>query len=307
MDCSKTGLRAPSLACLEHISATWPSSVQIVIDACQMRLGRNRIRHYLARNFMVQITGSKFFTGPPFSGALLIPASLSGALSLVPAAPAGLRDYTSKYSWPLGWSGIRESFSSQPNYGEWLRWEAALEEMRCYFSVPRSFRAFALRTFSELVPKLISNEGNLRSPKSCVSNTQDSIDDEELGVPTIFPFLIGERSRELRFDDCLRIYRKLGQLAGNTSATHQIGQPVALRDGSRPPKGALRISASARLISQSWSSAHPANAQNALKRKIEELGEILQRLSFGARELREQCTSRACHSEIIEINSARPS
>src|SRR5512140_3009025 len=57
--------------------------VQVVVDACQMRLGRPRLRKYLDRGCMVIVTGSKFFTGPPFSVALLVPAGFAGALGAV--------------------------------------------------------------------------------------------------------------------------------------------------------------------------------------------------------------------------------
>ena len=77
MDSSKFGWRAPSERCLDEIAARWPVQVQVVVDACQMRLGRARLRKYLDRGYMVLITGSKFFTGPPFSGALLVPSALA--------------------------------------------------------------------------------------------------------------------------------------------------------------------------------------------------------------------------------------
>ena len=161
MDCSKTGLFGPSLACLDHIASRWPASVQILVDACQMRLSRARLRHYLARNFMVLITGSKFFTGPPFSGALLVPSALSNSIAGVSAVPGGLGRYTAKSSWPQSWAGIRAGLPSLKNFGEWLRWEAALEEMRAYFAVPPTFRAFGLQKFASYLPGRIAEIGGL--------------------------------------------------------------------------------------------------------------------------------------------------
>jgi hypothetical protein len=72
MDSSKLGWRAPSEACLGEIARRWPRKVQIVVDACQARLGRRRLRPYLDRGYMVLTTGSKFFGDPTFSGALLV-------------------------------------------------------------------------------------------------------------------------------------------------------------------------------------------------------------------------------------------
>src|SRR5437588_6962602 len=53
MDSSKFGWRAPSDRCLEEITARWGDQVQIVVDACQMRLGRPRLKRYLARGYIV--------------------------------------------------------------------------------------------------------------------------------------------------------------------------------------------------------------------------------------------------------------
>ena len=45
MDSSKLGWRAPSDQCLDEIATRWPDRVQVVVDACQMRLGRPRLRN----------------------------------------------------------------------------------------------------------------------------------------------------------------------------------------------------------------------------------------------------------------------
>src|SRR5579883_3414135 len=136
MDRSKLGGRAPSLACLGEIGARWPGRVQILVDACQMRLSRSRLRWHLDRGHLVLVTGSKFFTGPPFSGALLVPAGLSARMAAAPAPPAGLHDYTSRSDWPRSWESVRRSLRERLNLGQYLRWSAALEEMRAYLSVP---------------------------------------------------------------------------------------------------------------------------------------------------------------------------
>ncbi len=128
MDSSKLGWRAPGDACLDEIARQWPGRVQIVVDACQLRLGRQRMRTYLDRGYMVLVTGSKYFGGPAFSGALLVPTGLSRLLDGA-KLPPGLLDYTSRGDWPKDWSALRARFPGRLNFGQWLRWEAALEEM----------------------------------------------------------------------------------------------------------------------------------------------------------------------------------
>jgi hypothetical protein len=79
MDHSKLGNCGPSLACVQEVCALDRDAIQVVVDACQARLGRSALRWYLDQGFLVLITGSKFFTGPPLSGALLVPEALWGA------------------------------------------------------------------------------------------------------------------------------------------------------------------------------------------------------------------------------------
>src|SRR6185312_12919875 len=100
MDSSKFGLRSPSEDCLRWIADSADDKIMIVIDACQARLGRGRVRWYLERGFPVLLTGSKFFTGAPFSGALLVPRDLVERCAAIAEVPDGLGAYTGRYDWP---------------------------------------------------------------------------------------------------------------------------------------------------------------------------------------------------------------
>ncbi len=263
MDSSKLGWRAPSEQCLDEISRRWPDEVQIVVDACQMRLGRPRLRKYLDRGYLVIVTGSKFFTGPPFSGALLVPSRHSEALVAIGDVGPGLCEYSSRSDWPQNWPALRSRFPVRANLGQWLRWEAALEEIRAYYSVPDQFRRLALATFGTGVERLIGSSRSLRLLPSQHGPEPGSADDEELAQPTIFPFVIRHEGRVLSLDDCRTIHRALSRNAGNAAAdggggnpeiaakTCLVGQPVALGEGS--PVAALRICASARLVTEAWS------------------------------------------------------
>ena len=73
---SKTGLVAP---------ADPPPGAEVVVDACQGRIGPVALRGYLARGWPVMVTGSKFHGGPPFCGALLLPRGRWGGLRQPPA------------------------------------------------------------------------------------------------------------------------------------------------------------------------------------------------------------------------------
>jgi hypothetical protein len=260
MDSSKFGSRAPSDECLEAITARWPDDVQVVVDACQMRLGRPRLRNYLARGYLVIVTGSKFFTGPPFSGALLVPGEFADPLNATSAVPDGLLEYISCSDWPQAWSLLRARIPVRTNFGQWLRWEAAIEEIGAYYRVPDSFRKAALKTFGEAVERLIAASPSLDLLPWQERPLDDA--DEEMAERTIFSFVIQRGEDIVSLSECRRLYRALaGHVApGDLKPAAQaclIGQPVALGvplgcDSS--PSAALRISASARLVSEAWSS-----------------------------------------------------
>jgi hypothetical protein len=284
MDSSKFGWRAPSDQCLDEIAARWPGQVQIVVDACQMRLGRARLRKYLDRGYMVLITGSKFFTGPPFSGALLVPSALAGDLEAATDIASGLLEYNSRSDWPRNWPNLRSYFPIRSNFGQWLRWEAALEEIEAYYRVPDEFRLMALTTFGEEVERIIASSPSLRllPPQQ---RSGDTGADEELAQRTIFPFVIRHGSGVRSLDDCRALYRALARGAASpTSADPEnaakpclIGQPVALGCDERHPAAALRISASARLVSEAWSSDEDTARRN-LQRGIDHVGTAVAKL-----------------------------
>ncbi|MGA8550827.1 MAG: hypothetical protein WB678_11380, partial [Stellaceae bacterium] len=71
--CSKTGISAPSPACIAELAALAPERIDVVVDACQMRTPFEEIALWARHGWMIQLSGSKFFTGPPFSGALSVP------------------------------------------------------------------------------------------------------------------------------------------------------------------------------------------------------------------------------------------
>ena len=292
MDSSKLGWRAPSEQCLDEIGRRWPRRVQIVVDACQMRLGRPRLRKYLERGYIVIFTGSKFFTGPPFSGALLVPAGFSGTFDAVDGIAPGLREYSCRSDWPKNWPALRSRFPVRANFGQWLRWEAALEEIRAYYSVPDGFRVSALTTFGQGVEHLIASSRSLHLLPPQHTPEDGSADDEELALPTIFPFVIRHRGRALSPDDCRTIHRALSRNARDAAAANEggrdqeiaaqvclVGQPVALGESAGHPAAALRICAGARLVTEAWSPDRAAAGAN-VQRELGRVGAVVSKIEW---------------------------
>jgi hypothetical protein len=268
MDASKFGWRAPSDECLEAITARWPGQVQVVVDACQMRLGRARLKGFLDRGHLVIVTGSKFFTGPPFSGALLVPGALASRLDAASSIPPGLLEYSSRSDWPQNWPVLRSRFPVRMNFGQWLRWEAAIEEIGTYYRVPDAFRRTALATFGQAVERLIATSPSLQL--LAWQQRLSDLADEEMAQRTVFSFVVRQDERLRSLEECRALYRGLAGNTGKRIAAQAclIGQPVALGRDPQPP-AALRISASARLVSEAWS-PNADMAQRNLQRAIDQ-------------------------------------
>ena len=289
MDSSKFGWRAPGEACVDEIARRWPGKVQIVIDACQMRLGRGRIKAYLDRGFMVLITGSKYFGGPAFAGALLLPAASSRPLfkKSVKVAP-GLADYTGRSDWPMAYKALRSKLESRCNLGQWLRWEAALAEMTAYYAVPAAFRSHAVAELGRGIDDLIMLSPSLRAlPRLAMT---PAAEDEEFAAPTIFPFTVRGPCGPIGAEKCRTLYRALNRDMSRlivTSAADSevaarcclVGQPVRLERAGASPIAALRLCIGARLITEAWS-PEAAIARRNLEHALDRIAGVVAKIEL---------------------------
>lgn len=71
---------------------------QVVVDACQLRSDAQNIVEYAGLGFVTLVTGSKFYCGPPFAGAVLFPpAALAELASGLEHLPVGFDDYFTRH------------------------------------------------------------------------------------------------------------------------------------------------------------------------------------------------------------------
>ncbi len=299
LDLSKTGLLAPSLDCLRRLCATHGERIDVVVDACQARLDQDRVRDYLSLGWMVMTTGSKFFTGPPFCGALLVPKRIVRRIA-AGRLPAGLCAYGHRSDWPDGMAAASH-LPAGINLGMMLRWQAALAEMHAFASVPSAqVRARldlfltgvreAIRMHPDLV--LIEVPGPDRGPAAPAWDQ----------LQTILSFLVLEPQRDqardrtpapLSMQRARLLYRWLNAdvsrlLPGVSEAELRlagllchIGQPApvshqALAGG---PAGALRISAGARLVSGE-PSHEGLDADRRLAREVADARRVLDKIGL---------------------------
>src|SRR3954469_7455925 len=186
---------------------------------------------------MVLITGSKFFGGPAFSGALLLPKGLSRSIDRMCRIAPGIFDYAGRCDWPVAWTMLRSRFERRPNFGQWLRWEAALAEIGSYYAVPGASRARALAELAAGIDSMIALAPALRAVPSAIETS--AADDEEFAQRTIFPFTLLREGKPVSIAETGAVHRALerhiNQEIGGSAADRQvaaqrclIGQPVRL-------------------------------------------------------------------------------
>ncbi len=149
LDVSKTGLSGFSRAAALKLRARAPERVFVLADCCQMRGPPSHVGALLDCGFLVAVTGSKFFCGPPFCGALLLPEALRVRLQHF-RVPEGLAAQTALYDWPASLRGASEGFGSHANIGLGLRWEAALAEMEAFRAIPPALAQTIAQKFRAL-------------------------------------------------------------------------------------------------------------------------------------------------------------
>jgi hypothetical protein len=263
LDQSKTGLIAPSLGCVLALHHRFQNKIDVLVDACQFRVAPPTLRAYLEQGFMIALTGSKFLTGPSFSGVLLVPQKMAQRLSVRPF-PAALAASSARENWPLN-RAMTENVAQIANFGLLLRWEAALQELRIFRSAPQATVIGFLQDFASAIRQRLNGDPFLeplpvpqldRRPLTA-ANSWDHLQ-------TIFPFLLyhADAGRTpLSAEETLHVYR---QLSVNLNENHtfnpehpdapiaamrcQIGQPVACGKRNGVAVSALRLCVSARLI-----------------------------------------------------------
>jgi hypothetical protein len=210
-DVSKTGLLAPSPACAERLKARFGERLMVFVDACQFRVGPETVAAYLAREFVVALTGSKFLGGPAFSGALILPDS-AGAVSRVP---------------------------EPPSLGVLLRWEAAVSELAVFRRQDQAAVAALIRRFGEAAACAIEASPNLERVHALPLRRFGESGWDTL--PTIFSFLPVRDGQALPADETQALFARLQGT--------KLGQPAPVGVRGGRPVSVLRLSLSARQIS----------------------------------------------------------
>jgi len=299
MNHSKLGYSGPSKSLLVELKQKFGSKVCVVIDACQMRLDREDIVEYLECQMMVIITGSKYFTGPPFSGAILIPEQIVHSVQENGAKfDIGFNSYCAQEDLPQRLRTILRDGSQSFNLGSIFRWAAAISEMERYYAIPSAIRARAVSEFCARVEGILSATPFIEL--HCQSSRENTPLDVELGELSgrrmIFPFFLyrdhdgvkeicseeqvrqiymllnQDCSKQFSYDNA-REFRLLAQMC-------HIGQPVSVMHHSGVSTAVLRISVGARIFSESFSQATGKIVNALIEDEIWQIGVILGKIEL---------------------------
>lgn len=288
LDLSKTGLLAPSPAFLARLRGLYGDGFDIVVDACQARLSPAAIRAYLGLGALVLITGSKFFTGPPFAGAALLPAGMAARLQRG-KLPAGLAAYFNRGEFPAD-AACAASLPEGGNYGLALRWHAALAEIKALLRTAPARRAAILQGFAEVVRKAVALQPALRLLEA-PPIARMAGDEEWERLQSIFTFSLQaphEPTRCLTPAEARNVYMWLNtdlsslipEQAAVAARICHIGQPVPLaQPQGEGQMGALRVSAGARLISGE-PSHRPLGPKARLAREFADLALVFDKIGL---------------------------
>lgn len=256
---SKTGVHAPTLSTVRHLQERYGDQIVGLIDAAQGRVSRRGLRKYLQRGYMILLTGSKFYGGPPFSGALLVPPRFAGDDVRAARVPNGFGDYFTTAEMPAVWHAARERLPNRANWGLMLRWLAALAEMRAYYATDSKARLAILRRFEASVPRILGSTdclGLLPVYEPLWSNQAERVLESKTTVFSMRVRIPGEDAPlgKTALKQWVRLLNTdlsdhLASLADSDAARQpfQIGQPVTVGQGD--DTAVIRVALGASLIS----------------------------------------------------------
>lgn len=257
VDVSKTGLTAPSIDAVARLKNRWGAQLTVLVDACQFRIDNTALHAYLQLGCMVAITGSKFFAAPSFCGALLIPSVLAKAMQSQPM-PALLRSYSSGAEWPANWPGANE-LARVPNMGLLLRWEAALQEMQNFLSVPVEDTHRIMSACAEAIQERLSADPHFRPLDNGIAASN-----KPATIHAFIPCRPAPDRKMLERSEVERLYRTLQSTVQADGRMYLLGQPVQCAGPGSSPAWALRLCLSAPLIANTYKDTGDETGLNAL-------------------------------------------
>lgn len=295
---SKTGLSAPTPAAVDRVVSSAQERVDVVVDACQARLPLEQLGQLVRRGWMVQVSGSKFLTGPPFSGALIVPAEYRRRAAEVGRLLAAIRGISHQSDWTRPWADIlnRHTFRSA-GFGPPFRWLPALLEAWMFASLPEVLKRHLFHRFRTALLDLIAQSSFIK-PFSISRLDTDSSGDHFLGL-SILSFQVYAKhgdgiQRSMTEDECQKLFVYLNtdmscfipslprSQRGLSRLQVHVGQPVTINVAGGSAC-VLRLVLGARFFTF-IGHAHPTAMEAALQSEIGDAERAIQKIELLANE-----------------------
>ena len=224
-DVSKTGLMAPQRALVDDWRHAFGDALLLAVDACQLRMPPGRVAARLALGEAVLLTGSKFMSGPSFSGALLLPSGTC-------------------------WQTMSES---EQRPGMLLRWAAAVREMHDLVALPEQSVMQAMCGLTGVISGRLAKSTRLRwyparQPEILAGESPGAWQQ----LPSLFVVGLqdaqGQLLDEAQVRSCYqRMQIPLSAVPGGEQRV-LVGQPVWCGQEQGKPALALRLAISSRML-----------------------------------------------------------
>ncbi len=255
-DVSKTGLMAPQRALVDDWRDSFGDALLLAVDACQLRMPPGRVAVRLAMGEAVLLTGSKFMSGPSFSGALLLPP---GAC----------------------WQTVTEA---EQRPGMLLRWAAAVREMQDLAALPEQAVLQAMRGLTGVISDRLATTPCLRRYPT---REPEILAGESPKVWQQLPslFVVGLQDAQGRLLDeaavrsCYQRMQFPHAAAPGGEQRVLIGQPVWCGQAQGKPALAVRLAVSSRMLVEAVTQdGGQASLQHRIAGAMDKLGWLADRL-----------------------------
>ena len=262
---------------------------------------------YTAKGYLTLVTASKFFTGPPFSGAVVIPAPMArviesnlGVGGARCAVPVGLSDYITPYEAPSGMPHLAaflgaQARGDQPTARQWfnaglaLRWSVGLAVLESYSALPEDAVARFTAAWVQHVHGLVA----MHAPHLQLLAVSEGTAEGHFagGVNAIVSVAVHVPAaggvRALTMDESKVFHQLMTQVLalpdvasaeGDTRV--MLGQPVKLSEATT----VVRIALGADMVVEALSPSPPSSSsEGAMGRILSEDVRVVQKMALLAR------------------------
>ncbi len=220
---SKSHKIFPSIESINRMKKKF-SNLKIVVDACQMRCDFETLTSFIENNYDVIITGSKFFSAPPFCSAYLTNKRIK-----VLKKNSDLKKI---------FNDVELIKSPKITYGLLFRWKFAINEIKSFNKIPKKSQIKIIKNLQKIIRGLIKRYKTLElCEKHKFNNSKGLRIEDNL---TIFLFYLKRSDKYLSLLESRKIYKHIKDY---NNEVQLLSQPMKIKINNKNV-GNLRVSIS---------------------------------------------------------------